>query len=124
MPTDVSTLTVEVDSRSVRRGTTDLDRFGQQGRRTETATGRLQGSFNALRVAAASLGGVIGLLTFGKTIAEFQALERSLGVVFGSVERGTKVMEDLQRAATQTPFSINELAQSVIKLRASGIEPT
>ena len=124
MPTDVSTLTVEVDSRSVRRGTTDLDRFGQQGRRTETATGRLQGSFNALRVAAASLGGVIGLLTFGKTIAEFQSLERSLGVVFGSVERGTKVMEDLQRVATQTPFSINELAQSVIKLRASGIEPT
>jgi hypothetical protein len=124
MTTDVSTLTVEVDSRSVRRGTTDLDRFGQQGRRTETATGRLQGSFNALRVAAASLGGVIGLLTFGKTIAEFQALERSLGVVFGSVERGTKVMEDLQRVATQTPFSINELAQSVIKLRASGIEPT
>jgi hypothetical protein len=124
MPTDVSSLTIEVDSRDVRRGTTDLNNFSQQGRRTETATGRLQGSFNALRVAAASLGGVIGLLSFGKTIAEFQALERALGVVFGSVEDGVKVMEDLQKIATETPFSINELAQSVIKLRSSGIEPT
>jgi Flp pilus assembly protein TadB len=124
MPTDVSSLTIEVDSRDVRRGTTDLNNFSQQGRRTETATGRLQGSFNMLRVAVASLGGVIGLLSFGKTIAEFQALERALGVVFGSVEDGVKVMEDLQKIATETPFSINELAQSVIKLRSSGIEPT
>ncbi len=42
MPTDVSSLTIEVDSRDVRRGTTDLNNFSQQGRRTETATGRLQ----------------------------------------------------------------------------------
>ena len=128
----VRNLTLNINSDKIVKGLKDIDtglkKTNKQGKKTTDAlqksTEATTKRFNALKV---SIGGVFSLMavsSFSKTIGEFQALNRSLGVVFGSAERGTAVFRDLERIALSTPFSIQALSNSVIKLRASGIEPT
>jgi hypothetical protein len=83
-----------------------------------------RGSFLGLGTAVAAVFTTGALVSFTNVIARFESLENSLNVVFGSAERGRAVFEDINELAGITPFSVDALTESVIKLRAAGIEPS
>lgn len=132
---DTSTLNIEinlekalVDLRKLNRSLDKTEKEGDAAARSVKRTGveaeRATRGFGFLKTAVASVFTVTALTSFARTIATFQALENSLGVVFQSLDRGKEVFKDIQDLAASTPFSVEALTESVIKLRASGIEPT
>jgi TP901 family phage tail tape measure protein len=118
MPTDVSTLTVEVDSRSVRRGTTDLDDFGQQGTRTQTATERLTRSIKLMGAAVLAAGGV-ALIKVIQQHREFTKAISELSAITGATGDDLKFFrEEAIAMGAASTFSANEVA-TAFKLIAS-----
>jgi hypothetical protein len=75
--------------------------------------------------AAFSVGAVVN---FGQKIletrAEFQKYEAVLTNTLGSNAAATKSMEMIQAIAAKTPFSVNELTESYVKLVNRGFKPT
>jgi len=93
----------------------------QQSKKTESSIDKLNGTVK--RLAGALVAG--GLLKSIFTLTgNFEQLSYTLGVVYGSIDRGNAVFKDLQKLAKETPFQIEDLTQSVIKLRSAGLEPT
>lgn len=130
-----STLNIQInldkakkDLSSLARGLDKVEKEGNQAAKSVKKMGKQAVSsskgFGALKTAIAAVFTGAILRNFVTTIATFQSLENSLGVVFNSMERGIEVFKDIQTAALTTPFSVEALTESVIKLRASGIEPT
>jgi len=58
------------------------------------------------------------------TTARFEDLRTSLSSVTGSAKEGAEAFDFISRFSTKTQFGIEELSQTFIKLKASGIEPT
>ena len=84
------------------------------------------GSANLKKLGAAfaALGGaalIKNIVSIGQT---FQDLRTSLTAVTGSAEQGEAAFSNLTTLATQTQFSVEELVQSFIRLKGSGINPT
>lgn len=77
------------------------------------------------------LGGVIrGLALFEAakqavgTMASFEQLQISLNSVMGSAEKGAEAFAWVKQFTVDTPFQVNELAQSFRMLKAYGLDPT
>lgn len=132
---DTTTLNIEIKLDKAVRDLNTLDnrleRVERQGKDTATQvtrTGKQAESagrgFRFLGGAIAAVFSVSAIAQFTKVIATFEQLQNSLGVVFDDFERGRAVFRDIQDLAATTPFSVENLTQSVIKLRAAGIEPT
>ena len=81
-------------------------------------------SANAVRNAFIALGGGAVINSIVQTGAEFQQLENSLNVVFGSVDAGAAAFERVQQFATQTQFDVQTLTQAFVQLKGAGVEPT
>jgi TP901 family phage tail tape measure protein len=123
MPTDVSTLTVEVDSRGVRRGTTDLNEFGRQGGRTQTATERLTRSTNIMGAAILAAGAAAALVAV-KNFADFEKALVGVGKTTGATgaeleELGVHVQEISRRLPVATTELLN-IAQAAGQLGVTG----
>jgi hypothetical protein len=59
------------------------------------------------------------------TIAgRFQDLRVSLGAVYKDAAQGNRVFEDIKTFAAESVFSVEDLTQTVIKLRAAGLNPS
>ena len=133
--TDTSTLNIEInldkakkDTDRLNRTLDDTTRKGDKAARTIKKTGKeaekATAGFGLLKTTIAGVFSFQALSGFARVISTFQSLENSLGVVFDSMERGAAVLGDIKELAATTPFSVEALTQSVIKLRAAGIEPT
>ncbi len=133
--TDTSTLDIEIkmgraekDLKRLNRQLSKTEKEGNQASRSTKKLGKTAkeagSGFNFLKGTIVAALGALSLGSFQRAIANLEKLEFSLGVVFQSAERGNAVFRDLQKLALATPFSIQQLTESVIKLRASGIEPT
>jgi hypothetical protein len=92
-------------------------------------------STNALAGAFGNLGKTLGglfaadmLLSFGKavvaTTAEFQKMEAVLTTTLGSKSAAQVAMQDIVEFASKTPFQVNELTDSFVKLANRGFRPT
>lgn len=68
--------------------------------------------FAGLAVAAAKVGG------------EFESLRASLKTVTGSTEAASKAFGQIRDFATKTPYSVKEITQAFIKLKALGLDPS
>ena len=130
-----STLNIKIDSKKAERDLGRLNRAldktekeGNQAAKSVKKTGiaakEASKGFGFLGGAIAAVFSVGALAGLTRTIATFEKLEFSLGIVFQSMDRGKQVFKDIQTLALETPFSVEQLTESVIKLRASGIEPT
>lgn len=86
-------------------------------RGAERALGRLQG-------AVAAIAGSAVLSSITRITAEFEDLEKSLAAVTGSAADGRRAFRDIERFATQTQFSVEDLTSTYIQLQAAGISPT
>ena len=93
----------------------------QQSKKTESSVDKLNGTVK--RLAGVLVAG--GLLKSIFTLTgNFQEMSYTLGVVYKSMEEGNAVFRDLQAIAVETPFQIEDLTQSVIKLKSAGLDPT
>ena len=89
------------------------------------------GAENSLRSLQNTLGGIgaaiAAAFSFNQltnVAASFEDLRISLEILYGSVRRGNQVFADIKKLAAETVFSVEDLTNTVIKLKASGIEPT
>ncbi|TCT70710.1 tape measure protein [Vibrio crassostreae] len=61
--------------------------------------------------------------TFIKTAAEFERYQVMLNKLQGSEEGGAKALEWIEDFTQNTPYAVNEVTQSFVKLKAFGLDP-
>lgn len=76
------------------------------------------GVFNLGRSALSLPGG------FVQAAAQMETLETTLGTIEGSGDKAKESMRWISDFAATTPFQIGQVAESFVKLRAYGMEPT
>lgn len=67
-------------------------------------------------------GGLVALTVH--TAASFEKLGASLRTVTGSVEGAQSAMSSIKKFASETPFSVEEVANAFVKLKALGLDPS
>jgi hypothetical protein len=92
------------------------------------STNALSGAFSNLGKTMAGLFAADMLLNFGKaviaTTAEFQKMEAVLTTTLGSKSAAKVAMDQIVEFASVTPFQVNELTDSFVKLANRGFKPT
>lgn len=73
-------------------------------------------------LAAVATGGAIRSIV--QTTARFEDLQDTLNTVTGSARQGAQAFDFVKQFATSTQFGVEELTNTFIKLKGSGIEPT
>lgn len=96
----------------IQRSVSNIDR--KIGRLGSALTSRLAPAF-----AAAFAGGKIV-----DTITKFERLEASLKTVTGSTEKAASAFKAIDEFAAKTPFQLEEVTRSFIKLKALGLTPS
>lgn len=100
-----------------------LDGVGEKSERA--AKGLTVARVGMLALAAVSISTAKDIATsIIQTSAEYEKLNASLKTVTGSQEEATRAMEMIKAMASDTPFSVQELTNSFIKLKALGLEPS
>lgn len=61
--------------------------------------------------------------TFVKTAAEFERYQTMLNKLQGSPEAGAKAMKWIEDFTQNTPYAVNEVTESFVRLKAFGIDP-
>jgi hypothetical protein len=110
--------TVEAESKKAAKGVSTVTK--------ETST--LSGTFKNLGSQIAGVFAVSSIISFGKSVidvtAEFQKFEAVLTNTLGSKSRAMQAMAMIKDFAAKTPFSVQELTASFVKLANSGFKPT
>ena len=104
----------------------DSTKVAFKGVRTNLGqVGKAVTGVHAQLLSLAGIGG-FGFLVAGivKTNQEFQTLKSSLKTVTGSTQAASVAFDQIERFAATTPFDINEVTQSFIKLKALGLDPS
>ena len=98
--------------------------FGKVDKSINKASGSF-GKFKGLLAGALTIGGITA---FTKSVVEASSraedLKTTLETVTGSAQEGDKAFKFINDFATRTPFDIETLTETFIKLKAAGIEPT
>lgn len=134
------TLSKTWDASPVRRHTAEVKRARDEyGRFQKTKTGPAaslpstsitpSGSMGGgLLKAAAGLGTTLGLVSLGQsvvnTLAEFEKFEAVLTNTLGSNSAAKTALDGITRFAASTPFQVDELTGSFVKLANRGFVPT
>ncbi len=119
-------------SKAVRKVQSKLKKLGRTAKKVGRGMGKafkgLIGTLFNLKTSVIALAGVAGLGALAKGIIstgiEFENYRATLKVVLGTQEKANKSFEWLQDFAKKTPFAINTLAESFVKLAAFGIDGT
>lgn len=124
MTADIYSLIVRVDSTQVNRASGDLDLLQRNARQTESA---LSSAGSAAKILGTALGG-LSLGVIAKDILQvnmqFEVLRTSLETVTGSAKNANVAFESIQKFAATTPYSVKEVTDSFIKMKALGLAPT
>ena len=92
------------------------------------STKKMSGAFSDVGKTLASVFAVDQLISFGKqiinTTAEFQKMEAVLTTALGSNSAAKAAMDQIVDFASSTPFQVNELTDSFVKLANRGFVPT
>lgn len=118
----------DVDSTELTTAKKEVQNLEKETKKSETAfkkmgdTGR--GALNSIRSIAATIGlSLIAKQIFDVT-AEFQKLAAVLTNTLGSRSLAQAALNDIKLFASQTPFSVQELTASFVKLANQGFKPT
>lgn len=105
-----------------------VGKLDKQFDKVEKSITKTSGSFSKMKGLLAGAITVGGLGVFTKNVVEASSraedLKTTLSTVTGSAEEGDKAFKFINDFATKTPFNIEDLTQTFIKLKAAGIEPT
>lgn len=127
MTDDIARLGIEVDSSDAKKAVKQLDRLAEQADRTEREVSNLAKSSKvAGKAIAAGIGIGVGLIAKDllDVNQEFESLRASLVTITGDVDKANTAFEGLQEFASKTPFSVEELTNTFIKLASLGLAPT
>ena len=85
-------------------------------------------AIDSLKAQISSIGGTLaGAFAFseiGIVASRFEDLRTSLQILYKDAQTGANAFDDIKKMASATVFSVEDLTQTVIKLKAAGIEPT
>ena len=98
----------------------------------DSSVGKFASGANAaLKTVALSIGGALSVgafVSFGKEVlavtAEFEKFGAVLGNTLGSNALAKLKLKEIQDFAAKTPFGVNELTASFVKLANQGFKPT
>jgi hypothetical protein len=126
-------ITSPKDKEELKQVNAELDRLSK--RQTEImgknkslmdSNNALTRSWNYMKNRLAFMLTVGGTANFIKSLiqvrAEYEALERSLGILFQSAERGTQIFNELNAMAIKSPFTLLDLGGAARQLAAFGFE--
>ena len=92
------------------------------------STKKMGSAFSEVGKTLASVFAVDQLINFGKkildTTVEFQKMEAVLSTALGSNSAAKAAMDQIVNFASSTPFQVNELTDSFVKLANRGFVPT
>ena len=119
-------------SKAIRKVQTKLKKLGKVAKKVGSGMGKafkgLIGTLFNLKTSVAVLAGAAGLGALAKGILstgiEFENYRATLKTVLGTQEKANKAFEWLEGFAKTTPFAIDTLSQSFVKLAAYGIDGT
>jgi hypothetical protein len=102
--------------------------YQRQSRRSSKSTEQLGSAISGIQGKVAALVGGVSLGLFAKGVvdvtAEYEKFNAVLTNTFQSSTKAAQSMNMLQRFAAKTPFQINQLTDSYIKLVNRGFNPT
>ena len=98
-----------------------LKRIDKTAASTTKSFGSMGGKIAAL---GAALGTALGVKSIVNVNARFQDLRTTLASVTGGVQQGTEAFKFIEKFATRTQFSVEDLTTTFIKLSTAGIKPT
>ena len=105
-----------------------VGKLDKQFDKVDKSIKKTSGSFSKMKGLLAGAITVGGLGMFTKSVVEAsskaQDLKTTLETVTGSAEAGNDAFKFINDFATRTPFNIEDLTETFIKLKSSGIEPT
>lgn len=92
------------------------------------AADKVKDSWKEIPTIMAGAFAIGGITSFGKevvsTLGEFERYEAVLTNTLGSNSAAKKALEDITNFASQTPFQVNELSNSFVKLANQNFTPT
>lgn len=131
-----STKSVSLNTAQIGKANTEIKKLESEIKKLENQPpdGIFQ-RFSNLRSSISPLGGMIAgifavgsIVSFGsdvvKVTADFQKYNAVLANTFGSGQMAATAMQDLQKLASTTPFALNSLTESYVKLVNRGFTPT
>jgi hypothetical protein len=124
---------IDAETRELQNGlkkaNQDLNSFSSKANNSLSSLS--SGASSAMKGAAASIAGAFSIgavVGFAKEVlnatAEFQKFEAVLGNTLGSSALASLKLKEIQEFAAKTPFGVNELTASFVKLANAGFKPT
>jgi len=129
MAVDIATLGLRIESKSVDTATTSLNRFGQQTKEAETATGRLGDSFDKLEGLIKKAAAALGLFKLADMVkdammlaARYETLGVTMSVIGNNAGYTASQMSGFQAALEKTGISAVESRQSLALMGQAQID--
>jgi len=91
---------------------------------TNSAARSLTSLQNSIVGFGAAVAGAFAFKELSGVSSRFQDLRTSLSLLYKSAQLGGAAFEDIKKFAASSVFSVEDLTNTVIKLKASGLEPT
>lgn len=104
------------------RVTPTLKKIQASTEKTDMQMQKLDNSMNSIGLAIAGIAVGYGALKAVNIAGEYEQQGVAFETMLGSVEKGQKVLADLDKFATKTPFSIRGVQDSAKQLLAVGIQ--
>jgi len=105
-----------------------VGKLDKQFDKVDKSINKTSGSFGKLKGLLAGAITIGGITAFTKSVVEASSraedLKTTLDTVTGSAKAGDDAFKFINDFATRTPFDIETLTETFIKLKSSGIEPT
>ncbi len=120
--TDTLILRLETDGAGKIRAS--LQGAGRELERTGKQLGGTNQQLVRMRTLVAAVGSAAVIKGIVSTIVEFERLGASLVTVTGSAEEAQTQFDALKQFAAETPFQVQEVVDSFIKLKALGLDPS
>ncbi|MCF6185644.1 MAG: tape measure protein, partial [Bacteroidales bacterium] len=117
-------------SSEIKKTSRELAKLEKKGRVKggSSGGGTAGGMLGKAGLVGMGLGAVYGGIRLGKeivdTTAKYQRFEAVLKNSYGSGMKAKQVMSELTNFASKTPFQIDELTDSFVKLKNAGLEPS
>ena len=132
---DLATIQIKVDTRQVKAANEDIKQLGTTGQMTSKKVNAANddmaksaksttSAFKLLGGAMAALGVGALVTNFARTVTESERLKGSLKTMTGSTEDAAFAFSELERFASQTPFTLDQSVEGFIKLKALGLDPS
>jgi len=132
---DLATIQIKVDTRQVKAANEDIKQLGTTGqmasKKVTAANDDMAKSAKSTTSAFKLLGGAMAALgvgalvsNFASVVTESERLKGSLKTMTGSTEDAAFAFAELEKFASQTPFTLDQSVEGFIKLKALGLDPS